>query len=94
MSCTTNTLVEQLQAKRRAMTVPQLAKLLSVSRQHVYKLTAETRVPFFRIGGAIRFDPGVIAEWLAARGDGFFRPRMNPDRREHSEYAKKRDRAG
>ena len=78
-----DSLADILKGMKRAMTAAELAALLSISRQQIYKLAAQSRVPYFRISGSLRFDPGVIAQWLTERGDGFFRPRMNKGREEN-----------
>jgi excisionase family DNA binding protein len=44
--------------------VNEVATLLSVSERQVYKLAAEHGIPYFRIGGSIRFDPVAVANWL------------------------------
>jgi excisionase family DNA binding protein len=45
----------------------ELAKLLGVTRQHIYKMAAASAIPSFRIGAAVRFDPKQVAEWLTRR---------------------------
>jgi excisionase family DNA binding protein len=57
-------LADSLHGKSRALTVNDVATLLSVSERQVYKLAAEHRIPCFKIGGSIRFDPVAIASWL------------------------------
>ena len=41
--------------------------LLVVSERQVYKLAAEGRLPCFRIGDSVRFDPSTLAAWLRQR---------------------------
>jgi excisionase family DNA binding protein len=50
--------------RKRALTVPEIAELLNISERQVYKLAADYRIPCFKIGGSIRFDPAAIADWL------------------------------
>lgn len=57
-------LADSLHGRSRALTVSDVATLLSVSERQVYKLAAEHRIPCFKIGGSIRFDPVAIAAWL------------------------------
>jgi excisionase family DNA binding protein len=38
------------------MTVPEVAKLLRMSRQTIYNMTREGRIPFFRVGTKVRFN--------------------------------------
>jgi excisionase family DNA binding protein len=57
-------LVDHIRGKPRALTVRELAAVLNVSERQIYKLAAEHRIPGFKIGGSLRFDPVAIALWL------------------------------
>jgi excisionase family DNA binding protein len=57
-------LADSLDGKTRALTVADVAELVNVSERQVYKLVAEHRIPCFKIGGSIRFDPLAVALWL------------------------------
>jgi excisionase family DNA binding protein len=57
-------LADSLDRKTSALTVSEVAGLLSISERQVYKLVAEHRIPNFKIGGSIRFDPFAVAFWL------------------------------
>ena len=57
-------LADSLDGKSRALTVADIAELLNISERQVYKLAAEHRIPCFKIGGSIRFDPLAVAVWL------------------------------
>jgi excisionase family DNA binding protein len=57
-------LADSLDGKTRALTVADVAELLNISERQVYKLVAEYRIPCFKIGGSIRFDPCAVAVWL------------------------------
>jgi excisionase family DNA binding protein len=57
-------LADSIHGKSRALTVSDVATLLAVSERQVYKLAAQHRIPCFKIGGSIRFDPLVLASWL------------------------------
>jgi excisionase family DNA binding protein len=46
------------------VTVSDVAELLNISERQVYKLAAENRIPSFKIGGSVRFDPAAFAAWL------------------------------
>jgi excisionase family DNA binding protein len=50
-----------------ALTAPQLAIFLGMSRTAIYDMAANGRIPHFRIGSSIRFDPAVTARWLRSR---------------------------
>jgi len=58
------TLAEQLRAKKKALTVEELADLLGIGLRTLYKEVEEDRIPFFRVRTSIRFDPHQVADWL------------------------------
>ncbi len=47
--------------------VPRVASELTVSEAHVYRMVREKRIPFLRIGKALRFDPKDIQAYLDER---------------------------
>ncbi|HEX4007237.1 MAG TPA: helix-turn-helix domain-containing protein [Acidobacteriaceae bacterium] len=53
-----------IQQHSGALTVPRVADLLGFGRTAIYDLVAAGRIPHFRIGASIRFDPFTLAEWL------------------------------
>lgn len=55
---------ELLAALTHALTVADVAQLLNISERQVYKLAPEHRMPCFKIGNSIRFDPAAFAAWL------------------------------
>jgi excisionase family DNA binding protein len=57
-------IVSALERRESALKAPEIAKLLGVTRQQVYKMAAKGIIPSFRVGAAVRFDPDLIAEWL------------------------------
>jgi excisionase family DNA binding protein len=57
-------LIELLEKRTGAMKVGEVAKVLGVSPQQIYKMAASGSIPSLRISGAIRFDPGEVADWL------------------------------
>ncbi|HEY1467723.1 MAG TPA: helix-turn-helix domain-containing protein [Candidatus Acidoferrum sp.] len=57
-------LVETLKSKTGALKVKEIASLLGVTPQHIYKMAASGTIPSFRISGSVRFDPDVVAAWL------------------------------
>ena len=57
-------LADQIEKIGRALTAEELAKLLSVSKVTVFKLAAKGRIPSFRVGTCVRFDPRAVARWL------------------------------
>lgn len=44
-----------------------LAKELALSRGQVYRLVAQRRIPFVKIGASVRFDVAAIERWLAGK---------------------------
>jgi excisionase family DNA binding protein len=58
------TLADQIEKIGRALTAEELAKLLSVSKVTIFKHAAAGRIPSFRVGTCVRFDPRAIADWL------------------------------
>ena len=59
-----NSLPDQIERIPHAITAAQLAQLLAVSRITVFKLAKAGRIPCFRIGTCVRFDPRAVATWL------------------------------
>jgi excisionase family DNA binding protein len=57
-------LTDCLEGRKHALVVTDIAELLSISERKVYILVAEQRIPCFKIGGSIRFDPSAICAWL------------------------------
>jgi excisionase family DNA binding protein len=57
-------LADSIGRRSRALTVNDVATLLNVSERQIYKLVSEHRIPSFKIGGSIRFDPPALALWL------------------------------
>jgi excisionase family DNA binding protein len=57
-------LPQRIEGLKRALTAAELAVLLAISPITIYKMAKSGRIPCFRIGTAVRFDPHQIAEWL------------------------------
>jgi excisionase family DNA binding protein len=51
--------------RRQLIDIPTLAQWLGTSIRHVRRLVAERRVPYFKVGHLIRFDPEEIWQWLS-----------------------------
>jgi len=67
MSDTTSSLPDRIEKYGHALKAAELAELLAVSRITVFRLAKAGRIPCFRIGTCVRFDPRVIANWLRER---------------------------
>ncbi|MGP0021329.1 MAG: helix-turn-helix domain-containing protein [Candidatus Sulfotelmatobacter sp.] len=57
-------IADQIEKTGHALTAEDLAKLLSVSKVTIFKQAAAGRIPSFRVGTCVRFDPRAIEEWL------------------------------
>jgi len=57
-------LADRIERFAHALNARQLATLLAVSTIVVYKLAKKNRIPSFRIGTCVRFDPKAVAVWL------------------------------
>ena len=64
MSHATSSLPDRIEHYGHALTAAELAELLAVSRVTVFKLAKRGRIPSFRIGTCVRFDPRAVANWL------------------------------
>jgi excisionase family DNA binding protein len=60
----TSSLPDRIEQYGHALTAAELAELLAVSRVTVFKLVKRGRIPCFRIGCCVRFDPKAVANWL------------------------------
>ena len=60
-------LADQVEKIGSALTAHELAKLLSVSKVTIFRQAAAGRIPSFRVGTCVRFDPRAIANWLRAQ---------------------------
>jgi len=61
------TLIELIESKPNALTVEELATMMSQSPKTLYKAVKTGRLPAYRLGGSIRLDPHDVAEWLRKR---------------------------
>lgn len=59
--------IEKLRAAKKLLGVKQVAELLGSHPMTIYGWVAEGRLPHLRVGGRIKFDPNVVADWLQAR---------------------------
>ncbi|MDR5729794.1 MAG: helix-turn-helix domain-containing protein [Terriglobia bacterium] len=61
------TIIEQIEQRSSALKVNELANILQVTPQHIYRLASQGLIPCFRIEGAIRLDPQELAIWLKSK---------------------------
>jgi excisionase family DNA binding protein len=57
-------LPDRIERMKRALTADELAEMLAVSRITIFKQAKAGRIPSFRIGTCVRFDPQAVARWL------------------------------
>lgn len=57
-------LPDRIEQFDHALNAVELADLLAVSRITIFKLARAGRMPCFKIGTCVRFDPRAIATWL------------------------------
>jgi excisionase family DNA binding protein len=55
---------ELLAAYHHAITAKDLAEILQVQPDSIYKNARAGNIPHFRIGTSVRFDPKAITQWL------------------------------
>ncbi len=57
-------LTDLIEHSSGALRVRDIAPILGVSIQQVYKLAARGQIPSFRVAGSVRFHPQVFADWM------------------------------
>jgi len=60
-------LADQIEKMGRALNAGELALLLGVSRITIFKLAKAGRIPCFRVGTCVRFDPQQVSQWLRSQ---------------------------
>ena len=50
--------------KRELLDIPGVARYIASSVRHVRRLVAERRIPHYKVGHFVRFDPDEIDRWL------------------------------
>jgi excisionase family DNA binding protein len=50
-----------------ALDAVRLGGFLGFKKSTIYEMAADGRIPHYRIGSAVRFDPHIIAEWLRSQ---------------------------
>jgi excisionase family DNA binding protein len=71
-------LIEKLETRTGAMKVSELCELLGVDDKHVYRMAARGKLPSFHVGGAVRFDPQEVANWLRLKYGEAGSPQRRP----------------
>jgi len=57
-------IADQIEKIGHALTAEDLSQLLSVSKVTIFKQAAAGRIPCFKVGTCVRFDPRAVAQWL------------------------------
>jgi excisionase family DNA binding protein len=70
---TTLDIPTRLENMTSALKAPELARILGMGHSAIYDLAGEGRIPHYRIGTSLRFDPMKIAAWLREREIGAVR---------------------
>jgi excisionase family DNA binding protein len=52
------------------LTVSEAAKLLRITTRSIYQMIAESRIPYRRVGRAVRFEQTELMEWTKAQANG------------------------
>jgi excisionase family DNA binding protein len=60
----TLSLPDRIASIKHALKAEELAEILSVSKITIFKRAKAGKIPSFRIGSAVRFDPKSVADWL------------------------------
>jgi excisionase family DNA binding protein len=60
-------LADQIEGIGRALKADELADMLNVSKITIFKHAKAGRIPSFRIGSCVRFDPRAVAHWLRSQ---------------------------
>lgn len=68
-------LIEILENRKEALKVTEVAKMLGVTPQHIYKMAKAGLIPCFHVKGAVRFCPADLAEWIKQEIDESSRKR-------------------
>jgi excisionase family DNA binding protein len=60
-----NTSSSHLIAFPRLVAAAVIAELTGWTRKHIYDLAKRGKIPHYRVGGSVRFDPQKVMGWLA-----------------------------
>jgi excisionase family DNA binding protein len=58
---------DQIAMTGHALTADELGMLLTISRATIFRMAKAGRIPSFRVGTCVRFDPCVVAKWLCTQ---------------------------
>jgi len=55
---------------KKLLTPDEVCRILRIKKKHLYELTSERRIPYYKVGRFLRFDNARIQEWLRKRFHG------------------------
>ncbi|AEU36102.1 helix-turn-helix domain-containing protein [Granulicella mallensis] len=61
------TLVDAIASSKKAPRIKDLVELFDCSDTKLYELVRDDRIPHFRVGSSIRFDPFVLSRWVQGK---------------------------
>jgi excisionase family DNA binding protein len=61
-------ILKTLRERAGPLDVKELAELLDVTEATVQRWVRRRQIPAIRIGDVIRFDPAILADWMAKQG--------------------------
>jgi excisionase family DNA binding protein len=64
---TPTNLLTEIEGRKTALTIKEVAKLLNVSSETVRRLAQKKQLPSFKVGGSVRFNPASLGYWLRSR---------------------------
>jgi excisionase family DNA binding protein len=68
-------ILKMLRERTEPLNVAELARLLAVTAATVQRWVRNRQMPFIRIGDVLRFDGGMLADWIEMEGSCNQRPR-------------------
>lgn len=48
----------------KLLTTRQVAEILQIHLNSLYRLVYQRRIPFTKVSGMLRFDPGALKQWI------------------------------
>ena len=66
-------ILKNLRERTAPLNVRDLAELLDVTEPTIQRWVRRHQVPAIRVGDVIRFDPGILADWVELQSAGSLR---------------------
>lgn len=71
-ACPAISLGDILASRKSALMVKEVAEFLNVSQRLIYDQVSKGRLPSFRVGDTVRFDPHTLAAWMSEQAKRWF----------------------